>query len=303
MREGLFQRQARRVLEQEKYAFISAMILAAAPFMEWLALSIMALVTLRHGVKAGFRLLLPIMLVQVLVSILKLPLITAVFAATLSVLPCYLAASTLQLTTSWRAVSGMLLGLVVVGAISLQLITPDFIGEQYVHLESALRNMARSQMNALEFWQNKGISPHILANYLLGVQAASLAFSAVVPLLFARSLQSQLFYPEGFRQEMLNFKGDKLSFALLALLLVLAYYEQLLAINALPAVLFYFLLAGLSFTAYAFSHLKPLVLFAVLILPLVLLAWLVVPLYLLFGAFDSLFNFRLYLSSKTGKAT
>jgi hypothetical protein len=303
VREGLLQRQARRVLENEKYALLAAMLLAALPYMGWLALALVALVTLRKGVPAGGKLLIPVMLVHVLLSMISAPVFVAILGACLNVVPCYLAACVLRLTSSWRAVAGLLLGLVVLGVALVQGFTPDFIGEQYAHLEAALQALASSQVNILDFWASRGASSLVLAHYLLGVQAASLAFSAMVPLFFARSIQSQLFYSGGFREEMLTFRGDKTSLMVLVSLIALAYSEQFLAIDALPLVLFYFILAGLSLAAHVFSHRRPLLMFVLLVVPMVLLSWVMLPLYVALGAFDSLFNFRVYLSSKTGKAT
>ncbi|MDX2346118.1 MAG: hypothetical protein QNK11_04525, partial [Legionella sp.] len=86
----------------------------------------------------------------------------------------------------------------------------------------------------------------------------------------------------------------------LLLLLGLAYSERFLAIDCLPLLLFCLMLSGLSFGASVFSHMRPLALTILLIAPLIFLSWVFLPLYALLGALDSLFNFRLYLSRKTG---
>ncbi len=302
MRKSIFQNQVTRALEQERYALLLATLLAAVPYVGWLALALMALVTLRHGAEAGLKLLLPVMLVQTLIGLYSAPLATAILMSVLNGLPCYLAAYLLRATSSWRVVSGAVLGFVLLGTLLFQAFSPDFIMQQYAHLETALTSMSQGQVSALDFWMKKGVSPLVLAHYLFGFQAASMAFSAMVPLLLARSFQSQLFYPGGFREEMLHFRGDKVSVGLLVLFAVLAYFENFFAINCLPAVLFYFVLAGLSFSACAFSQMKPLALILLLILPIIFLSWVVLPLYALIGVVDSLVNFRLYLSSKTGKA-
>lgn len=303
VREGLIQRQARRVLENDRHALILATVFSAVPFMGWLALAMVALLTLRKGWQAGGKLLLPVLLTHVLAACVSMPWSTAVFTVCINVLPCYLAAGVLQQTSSWRLVSAVLLLLVMVSSVLIQSLSPDFIVMQYEHLELAIRSMSSNQASVLDFWGARGVSPAVLANYLLGVQAASIAFSAMMPVLFARSIQAQLFYPGGFREEMLYFRGDRTGFFILVLLLVAAYYEWTLAINGLPLVLFYFILAGLSLAAYVFSNMRPLALLVLLVVPMMLLAWVVLPLYMVLGAFDSLFNFRLYLSSKAGKAT
>ena len=301
VRESLFQRQARRVLDNDRYALASATILSVLPYMGWLALALIALVTLRKGWRAASMLVLPVMVGHMLLALKSVPFSEAIFGAALNVVPCYLAAIVLGVTSSWRAVAAALFGLVVGGSLFFQVVSPDFIMSQYEHLQAVMRSVASGQVNVLDFWESHEVSSRVLANYLLGVQAASLAFSAMVPLFFARSIQSQLFYPGGFQQELLYFRGDKISLAVLVLLCGAAYSDLFLAINGLPLVLFYFILAGLSLAACLLSSMRPLGVLVLLLVPTVLLPWVMLPLYVLLGAFDSLFNFRLYLSSKAGK--
>ena len=302
VQEGIFQRQARRVLENDRYAFTAASLLSVLPYMGWLALALVALVTLRKGWRAGGVLVLPVMVGHMLLALKSLPFPAAASDAALNVIPCYVAACVLAQTSSWRAVAAALFGLVMLSALFFQGISPDFIASQYEHLQALMHSMASSQINVLDFWESHGISPVVLANYLFGVQAASLAFSAMVPLFFARSIQSQLFYPGGFQQELRYFRGDKTSLAVFVLLFSAAYLDLVLAMNGLPLVLFYFTLAGLSLAACLLSRMRPLGVLVLLLVPTVLLPWVMLPLYVLLGAFDSLFNFRLYLSSKAGQA-
>jgi len=302
MRESMVQRQAKRVLDNDRYALISAIMLSVLPYMGWLALALVALVTLRKGWRAGGLLVLPVMVGHMLLALKNVPLSTACFGSALNVIPCYVAAVVLGLTSSWRAVSAALFMFVIGGALFIQGVIPDFIAREYEQLQALMRGVVSGQMNMLDFWESHGASPLLLANYLLGVQAASLAFSAMVPLFFARSIQSQLFYPGGFQQELLAFRGDKTSVAVLVVLFVGAYSDLFLAINGLPLVLFYFILAGLSLAACLLSRIRPLGVLVLLLVPTVLLPWVMLPLYVLLGAFDGLFNFRLHLSSNTGKA-
>lgn len=303
VRESLFQRQARRVLDNDRYALASAILLSVLPYMGWLALALVALVTLRKGWRAGGVLVLPVMVGHMLLGLKGASPAAAVFGAALNVVPCYVAAVVLGLTASWRAVSATLLGFIVLAALYFQVVSPDFIVSQYENLQALIRSLASSgQPNILEFWESHGVSSLVLANYFLGVQAASIAFSAMVPVLFARSIQSQLFYPGGFQQELLFFRGDKASLAVFVLLLAAAYSDLFLATNGLPWVLFYFTLAGLSLAACLLSRMRPLAVLVLLLVPTVLLPWVMLPLYVLLGTFDGLFNFRLRLSSNTGQA-
>ncbi len=301
MRKGLFQQQATRVLQQEKYALLLATVLAAMPFLNWLALSIVALVTLRHGAKSGLQVLLPVCLMHILVFVFSMPLKNAIALGLLNALPTFIAAAVLKATMSWQKVAAAWLGLVAVVMVILEVFVPQFALMQYAHLEVLVKPLAVNGVHPLAFWVNRGVSSDILAHYVLGIQAMALAFSSTIPLFFARSLQAQLFYPGGFKEEMQHFRGDKRALAALALLVALAYSGRTLAIDCLPLVLFCFMLSGLSFGAYVFSSMRPLALVLLLIAPLVFLSWVFLPLYALLGILDSLFNFRLYLSVKTGK--
>lgn len=303
MRKSFLQQQAITVLSQPKYALFLTAMLSVLPYMDWLAMSLIALVTLRHGARAGMHLVIPALCAQFVLASFSLPIGSAMLLVFANVVPCYLAAYALKLSTSWRVVSGIFLGMVAVGVITIHTFLPELISEQYVHLEVMLQNItANNSMNLIDFWQGKGVSPALLENYLLGVQAASMVFSSVMSLLLARSIQSQLFYPGGFRSEMMHFRGDKVSLMIGLLLLTFSYYGYFFAINCLPFVLLYFILAGLSLAAYLFSGFRPILSVLMMVVPMILLSWIVLPLYALLGALDSVFNLRLYLSTKTGKA-
>ncbi|NCT56871.1 MAG: hypothetical protein GW760_04045 [Legionella sp.] len=301
VREGFIHRQARRVLDDDRYALASTAILSVLPYMGWLALALIALVTLRKDWRLGGLLVLPALVGNMLLSLKHVPMSGAILGAMLNVVPCYFAAIVLGRTSSWRAVAAALFGVVIGSAWLIQMVSPEFIVSQYTQLKALMHTVLLGQVNVLDVWEAHEVSPLMLANYLLGVQAASLAFSAMVPLLFARSVQSQLFYPGGFQQELLSFRGNKLSLAVLVLLSTAAYSNRYLAMNGLPLVMFYFILAGLSLAACLLSRIRPLGVLVLLLVPTVLLPWVMLPLYVLLGAFDSLFNVRLYLSSNTGK--
>ncbi len=108
VQNGLIQRHVQRVLENEKYALTVATLLAAVPYMGWLALALVALVTLRRGISFGTKLLMPVTLVYVLVSVISVPVPVAILGACLNVIPCFLAACVLRLKSSCLAVAGHL---------------------------------------------------------------------------------------------------------------------------------------------------------------------------------------------------
>lgn len=295
-------KEATRLLAQDRVAMLYAFLLMLIPYTGWLSLAILALVTLRKGWQHGSVLLIPVMTAHILVSLyggLSLP--VALVAALVRSTPCYLAASVLRFSVSWKVVALSLLMFVLAGAFSLHCFAPHFIQAQYMVLEAMLKSMESGQI-ILNFWQGFNLKSDVLAEFLFGFQAVGLILTTLIPIWFARSIQSKLYYPGEFRQEMLSFRGDRWSVGLLLIFSIGAYGHYPLAMNGLPLVLFYFILAGLSFGAQILSKMKPLGMFAMLFAPLMLLPWVVLPIYIMLGAFDGLFNFRLYLQKYADKA-
>jgi len=182
----------------------------------------------------------------------------------------------------------------------LQVFAPHLISAQLVYLQTVVQNLDTGS-TLLDTWREWGIPPVVVANYLLGFQELCLLLAIISPLLLARSLQARLYYPGGFRQEMLNFRGDKYSLVVMVLLSIAASLNHVLAMNGLPIILFYFTLAGLSLSAHVLEKMKPLRKAVILWAPLLLVPLVAFPFYIALGAFDSLFNFRLYLASRAGK--
>ena len=148
-----------------------------------------------------------------------------------------------------------------------------------------------------------GSSQLILANYLFGLQLASLVLSAILPLTLARSVQSQLYYPGGYQQEMYSLRSNKIGLLILVLMLVSANQGKLIAMDILPLLVMYFLFAGLSLSFHALAGKKIRGALLILITPLVLVPFVMLPVYVILGSLDSLFNLRLYLPSTAGKTT
>lgn len=298
--EGLIHRQLRQILTQDRYALIAVIVLMLIPYSTWASMTILSLVTLRRGWRQGIVLLIPAFTTHTLVSLTTVVWSLACIDALIRVVPCFIAACILRATNSWKAVAVFVFGLSMLCALALQMIAPHFIDAQLVYLKTVIQNMNAGQ-TLLDTWEARNIPSFVIANFLFGFQEVCLLMAVVSPLLIARSLQAQLFYPGGFRQEMLNFRGDKYGAIVLLMLIVASMQNHVLAMNGLPLILFYFSLAGLSLCAHVFSKMKPLKMVVILLLPFVLLPVVALPFYLFLGAIDSCFNFRLYLASRAGK--
>lgn len=298
---GFVRKQGEYLLGNKWHALVHAMALALLPYTAWLSVAIIALVTLRKGWREGGWLIIPVMIAHVALSLTSLNAAIGLINTLLTFMPCYLAACALRSTISWRAVSCvffMQAGLILV---MVQLWFPDFVAAQYLYIQSAINEM-QSDSVVMSFINDKtGVNQVILAGYFLGLQAVGVIFSATLSLMLARSVQSKLFNPGGFRQEMLMFRGDKIGFLLLAIVTIAAYQQSILAISMLPMLVLYFLIAGLSLSFNVLAKKRPLSSGVFILSTLILLPFIMLPVYVIFGSLDSLFNFRLYLSSDAGK--
>jgi hypothetical protein len=299
-RDGFILQQMRRMLDNERYALIAVIALIFVPYTSWVGMTILSLVTLRKGAKQGGLLVIPAMTAHTLVALTSTVWTVACIDALIQVVPCFLASCMLRLTNSWRAVASFFFCLLMVAAISIHLTMPKLIETQWMYLEATLHNLD-SGAALLQTWQTQNIPVTVAANYLFGLQGVCLIFALLTPIWCARSLQAQLFYPGGFRQEMLNFRGDKYGLVVLFVLAFAAYSQHTLAMNALPMVMMYFMLAGLSVGAFVLSRMKPLKMMLLLVLPMMLVPMVVIPMYILLGGLDSLINCRLFLAARAGK--
>lgn len=304
---NFFTRYSKILLERKQQAFWCAVIFSVIPFASWLSVALVVLVTLRKGARQGFEIMLPALLTHLLPLMVLLPLKSALINALLAYLPCYLAALSLRHTGRWSAVFSSFFIQALLGFLSIQLLAPDFVMDQFYHFKKLMIEYPEYQhfieASSYDLLANSGF----LAQLFFGVQILGLVITGLISLLFARSIQSKLFMPGGFRSELLAFRSGRLSFLILLGVSIASYYEILLAINLLPLVLCNFLISGFSlgfhlvhFIRGRKNQVKVLVLFFVC---LVLKPYLILLTYIIFGSLDSLFNFRLYLPVRAKKST
>lgn len=298
---GFIRKQGQFLLENKWHALAHAIVLALLPYTAWLSVAIIALVTLRRGGRDGGWLLIPVIIAHFALLLASTSPMISIVNTLLTFMPCYLAALVLRHTASWSAVAWYFFLQVIVIVLSLHVFMPDFIMAQYHYLQSVLHEMQADNALVALVHDNPGLNQQILASYLLGLQAIGVILSAISSLMLARSLQSQLFNPGGFRQEMLAFRGDKIGLLLLVVMVIAVRQQNMIAISILPTLMFYFLLAGLSLAFAVLAKQRPLSSIVLLGATLVLLPFIMLPVYVIFGSLDSLFNFRLYLPSRTGK--
>lgn len=295
-------KQGRFLLENDNQALIYIAILAVIPFAGWLSAAAMALITLRKGWYEGFKGLLAGFLALLVLSLMTMTFSAALITSAMAFLPCYLAAVILHLSASWKVASGFIVLLALMIIVLVHWFVPDFIVSQYQYIQAIIKEFERqgSGSDSLSMIASQGkLNEGIIANYIVGIQSVSVVLSAIMSLLLARSIQSRLFYPGGFRQEMLGFRISGFGIILLVLVLVGAYQQNLLAISCLPILITYYVLAGLSLTFNALARKQGLGSLVLLIVPVILVPFVMLPIYVFLGALDSLFNIRLYGSTKS----
>lgn len=298
MRTGeIITRQCKVLLENRQQAIIYAVALSILPFASWLSVALVSLVTLRKGARAGFDVLLPALVVHSVPLMMLIPLSSALVNTLIAYLPCYFAALALRNTKKWQIVFGVFLIQAFLGCLFIQLLAPDFITLQFDQFKSVLMQYQELVDSGME-----SISSISLAQLFFGIQILSAIVSAMISLMFARSVQAKLFLPEGFKNELLAFRSGKLAFFLLIAVFLGTYYEMPLAINMLPIVLIYFLASGFGLACFIFARKSPVKVLVLLLLLILLKPTFVLFAYIVCGAVDSLFNFRSYLPERMNES-
>jgi hypothetical protein len=302
MRAGNFIiKHSKVLLENKQHAILCAVLLSIVPFASWLSVALVILVTLRKGAKPGFEVMLPALVVHSVPLMILLPVESALMNTLIAYLPCYIAALCLRKTTNWQMVFGVFLIQAFIGFLLIQLLAPDFIVDQFNQFKNVLTEYQEYQ-RLLES-NTDGLSSFILAQLFFGVQILSVIVSAIISLMFARSIQSKLFMPGGFRDELLGFRSGRLSFLILLGVSIASYYEISYAINLLPLVLCYFLVSGFSLAYYALARKNQVRVVILLFLLVLFKPSFVLLAYIVLGSLDSLFNFRLYLPERVREST
>lgn len=285
------------VVEQPKFAMALGILFVVTPLTDWLAQVVVDLVTLRRGARIGLRVFAVVCMASVIHAYFSTSVESAMLNTGLTYIPGYLAAMLLRSKSQWRAPSAILLGMTMVFAVLVHIFIPEFIIAQYNYLKSVLGVLPNLQV--FDFIRNE---PEVAANYVFGFQLMGIILSSVFSLIVARRIQSDLYYPEGFKREMLNFRAEKWVFLVFVIAFFAARQNHFISINFLPILGLYFVLSGLSLACYfVYARVKSYQKIAIIILLLAvcIVPWLLVPVYVCLGMMDCLINFRGYLSVRS----
>ena len=297
MRVGeLLLNQSKKMLENKQYAIMYAVVLSVLPFASWLSVSLVAFVTLRKGAKSGFEVLLPALIFHSVPLMMLMSLDSAITNTLIAYIPCYSAAICLRKTVSWQAVFGVFLIQIFCAFLLISLLAPNFAVDQFDQFKKMLAHYEEYQH--LIDNSTDGINSFNLAQMFFGIQILSVVISALISLIFARSIQAKLFMPGGLNAELIDFRSGRLAFLVLMGVSIASYYEISFAINLLPIILTYFLVSGFSLAYFILVRKWHVRMITLLLLLIMLKPMFMLFAYIVFGSLDSLFNFRLYLPAR-----
>lgn len=289
-------KQSKSLLENQQQALWCAIVFAVLPFVGWLSVALVALVTLRKGAKSGFDLLLPALVIHSVPLMMLAPIQSALVDTFITYVPCYIAAIGLRKTMSWQWVFGVILMQAGFSALIFQWCAPDFILDQFKQLMQL--------MSTYQDFQNLiPLKGDVWAQLLFGAELLSVVITAVLCLGFARAIQAKLFMPGGFKDELLAFRSGKIALLVLGCVALGSYYRLPTALNLLPLLICYFIAAGFNLAYFILARKRHAMVAVLLGLLILLKPSYVLFGYLIMGSLDSLFNFRLYLPSRAREST
>lgn len=295
-----FQTFCMRILAQPKFSWAVTIALSCFDMTAWLSLALISLIILRHGVKAAWNLMCANFVVHGLSLYWFHPDAMSWINAALDFWPGFLGAVILFNTRSWYWTTCSMLGFMVVIVLGMDIYAPDYSALQLKGFLASAQNLASQMALPMQVVQQL-VQEHsrFCAHLLIGLQILSVMINAVIGLTMARSLQSQLFYPQGFQLEMMSLRGCRWLLLLMLLSVLLIYHMNcLFPLYFVPTLVFYFFGVGLSIGVSTLSKNRTQIVFFVLTAASVLLPYVFIPMYVIVGALDSFVNFRLLLARR-----
>jgi hypothetical protein len=276
-------------------AALVAFILSWIPLLGWVAVIIMALVTLRKGAKAG-AVILAVVLIPDLWAMIAHGHVGLVFVNVLygSVL-VYAAAVMLRTWPSWSMLLQVVTLFGIASVLMLHLVVPDMQAwwvKYYQHLLAMMAKAGQDLGNLKVAFAKQGVLEFV-AKLSTGLVLASALAGSLLNLVLARWWQGILFNPGGLRVELYQIcLHPAWCIGLIAVILA-AWGGLNIAWDILPLVILPFLPAALSLVHAVFSkHSKAWVWLLVFYIALILLSPSSVIFLVLVAGLDSFYNIR-----------
>ncbi len=235
------------LLRSRKNAIGLALVCALLPFLSWLAVIILALVTLRLGAKEGAVILLFIVIPQVGFALYghSNMMVYNLFAGAIMV---YVLAAVLRGSHNWALV--LIIGVAIALAVIL-IIHGSIDNINHWWEQKMLSYLQELKSNVAVDSTEQQASILRLAKFATGLQAAILLLVDFVWLMIARYWQSLLFNPGKFQSEIQNIRLPKWCGAVLVSIMALSYFSEWpVLMDFMPIMLVPFIIAGLSLTHF-----------------------------------------------------
>lgn len=254
---SLIDRAGEYIMRGRREAITLAVLSSLLPYIGWIGIVILCLVTLRKGVKEGFLVLIAITVPSIVVGGLVLKNYQVLLQSVLfgSVLTWFLAV-VLRKTVSWQAVLNVVALMGMAGVLVFHLFVPNTQQYWLDFLQSVLGSSggAITRLN-IDQAALSGLVQSIAASFT-GIQATILLFNGVLNLLIARWLQARLYNPGGFAQELRNIRLNWFLAILLLVVFLVAMIKLNIAQDLLPVILLPYAVIGLSLVHYMANKVK-----------------------------------------------
>ena len=231
------------LMRSRRNAGILAFAFALLPFLNWLSVVIMLLVTLRKGAKEGAWILACTLLPICVLALVSYD-ASIFYNMVIPIVVVWILAIVLHQTHNW--VLTILVG-VAVGVVAIIVMHSYISGINAWWQERMLAYLQQlgTQMN-VSTGQQKQMILH-LSKVATGLQTAALLLVDLLWLLLARYWQAVLYNPAALRSELQIIRMPRWASGILAAVVVMAVITKLpLIVDVLPMVLLPFALAGLS---------------------------------------------------------
>lgn len=283
------------VMRGRKQAIIIALLFTLIPLMGWVADAIVALVTLRKGIKEGAIVLLWVVLPGTVVGLMGYPLIW-LYGVMGGTVTTYLLAILLR-QYGWIVVLEVSALLGIAAVFSAHLFVPDIAQLWTKSFALYVQTMREKSVFPISA-QDMQKAAALLVKIATGLQVALIIFGNLFSLLIARWAQAELYNPGGLRQELYNIRLGFLAIAILVLTVLASMAGVAAATDSLPVILLIFVMAGLSLVHAFVAVLNQKLWLVVFYGLLVVLFPYIMGMLVMLALMDSWWNFRRRFRSK-----
>lgn len=219
-----------------------ATLTAATPYLGWLSLVLVCLLTLRKGILSGF-LVLAWAILPAIISGFWVGSWSVALESIIAYFVLWGLAGVLRVTASWQYVLEIASAIAIAVVLFFHWLIPDL---NSFYLDYFL-GMYKSSHVDPDTYANMTTYLQSLVDYLLGIQTTMYMLHNLLFLLVARGLQAFLYNPQGLSRDLKKIRLGWTSWGVLVVLLFLSFKMSLpWAMDCLPVVTALFFLAGLS---------------------------------------------------------